>query len=259
MRRLAVAPLTRRLALAPLIWRLALAASSAAVLVAGAALLIGLRSPSSQPAPLEAGLAAAASAPRHEHSPATTSPPVPAALVDAGLDLRAPAAPVPLELRLPSLDARAAMLGVGINTADVMDAPMGPASDPVWQEAFWYRGSAVPGAASTALIAGHVNDPLGRPGVFAHIDALRPGDPIVVRDTRTGLDIRFSVTESVTYSLAQAAEPAILARIYGAGPVAGTAPQPSADGLSHLTLITCAGTFRNGTHDHRLVVYATRT
>jgi hypothetical protein len=38
----------------------------------------------------------------------------------------------------------------------------------------------------------------------------------------------------------------------------GTGPQPSADGLSHLTLITCAGTFRNGTHDHRLVVYATR-
>jgi hypothetical protein len=36
-------------------------------------------------------------------------------------------------------------------------------------------------------------------------------------------------------------------------------PQPSADGLSHLTLITGTGTSRNGTHDHRLVVYATRT
>ena len=51
----------------------------------------------------------------------------------------------------------------------------------------------------------------------------------------------------------------MLTRIYGAGPVAGTRPQPSADGLAHLTLITCAGTFRNGTHDHRLVVFATRT
>ncbi len=66
------------------------------------------------------------------------------------------------------------------------------------------------------------------------------------------------MTESKTYSLEEAADPAVLTRIYGAGPVAGTWAKPSADGLSHLTLITCAGTFRNGTHDHRLVVYATR-
>jgi hypothetical protein len=81
---------------------------------------------------------------------------------------------------------------------------------------------------------------------------------IVVHDNRSGLDVRFSVTESTTYSLAQTAEPAVLTQIYGVGPVAGTWPQPSTDGLSHLTLITCAGTFRNGTHDHRLVVYAVR-
>jgi hypothetical protein len=93
---------------------------------------------------------------------------------------------------------------------------------------------------------------------FAHIDSQRPGDPIVVRDTRSGLDVRFSVTDSKAYSLDQTSDPAVLTQIYGAGPVAGTWPQPSADGLSHLTLITCAGTFRNGTHDHRLVVYATR-
>ena len=46
--------------------------------------------------------------------------------------------------------------------------------------------------------------------------------------------------------------------MYGAGPVTGTLPQPSADGLSHLTLVTCTGTFVGGTHDHRLVVSATR-
>jgi hypothetical protein len=85
-----------------------------------------------------------------------------------------------------------------------------------------------------------------------------PGDPVVVHDTRTSLDVRFVVTEMVTYSLEDAADPAVLARIYGAGPVAGTEPQPSSDGTSKLTLITCAGTFRDGTHDHRLVVYATR-
>ena len=50
----------------------------------------------------------------------------------------------------------------------------------------------------------------------------------------------------------------MLKRIYGVGPVVGKWAQPSADGIAHLTLITCAGTFTNGTHDHRLVVYADR-
>ena len=183
---------------------------------------------------------------------------VPAALTDEGLDMRAGPGAVPLELQLPSLDVVASVVGVGITPKNVMDAPMGPAGDPVWQQAFWYRGSAVPGALSTALIAGHVGGPGGSSAVFAHLDRLRPGDPVVVRDTRTAVDVRFSVTESKSYSLDEAAEPAVLTQIYGAGPVAGTWPQPSADGLAHLTLITCAGTFRDGTHDHRLVVYATR-
>jgi sortase (surface protein transpeptidase) len=158
---------------------------------------------------------------------------------------------------MPSLGVNAPVVGVGITPNQVMDAPMGPANDPVWQQAFWYRGSAVPGELSTALIAGHVSG-LGRPGVFAHLDRLHPGDLIIVRDTRNGLDVRFSVSDSRTYPLDQVTDPAVLQQIYGAGPVAGTSPQPSADGLSHLTLITCAGTFRNGTHDQRRVVFATR-
>ncbi len=183
---------------------------------------------------------------------------VPAALSDEEVDLRAGPEAVPLELQLPSLDVVAPVVGVGITPTNVMDAPMGPAGDPVWQQAFWYRGSAVPGALSTALIAGHVGGPGGRPAVFADLDRLRAGDPIVIRDTRSAVDVRFSVTESKTYTLDEAAEPAVLTQIYGAGPVAATWPQPSADGLAHLTLITCTGTFTNGTHDHRLVVYATR-
>lgn len=183
---------------------------------------------------------------------------IPAALVDEGLDLRAGPVAVPLELHVPTIGLRTSVTGVGITSEDVMDAPMGPVDDPVWQQAFWYRGSAVPGSPSTALIAGHVSGPGGRPGAFARIHDLRVGDPIVVHDSRDGVAVRFSVTESTTYSIDEAREPTALAKIYGAGPVAGTGPQPSPDGLSRLTLITCAGTFRNGTHDHRLVVYATR-
>jgi sortase (surface protein transpeptidase) len=139
-----------------------------------------------------------------------------------------------------------------------MDAPMGSANDPVWQRAFWYRGSGTPGNASTATIAGHVDDVLGRPALFARLKDLRPGDSIAVRDTRSGIDVDFVVTETVTYTLKQTLDPAVLAKIYGVGPVTGQGPQPSADGLSHLTLITCTGNWLNriGTFDHRVAVYA---
>jgi len=183
---------------------------------------------------------------------------VPAALTEGGLDLRAGPVAVPLELRMPSIGLTAPVVGVGITPENVMDAPMGPATDPSWRQAFWYRGSAIPGAPSTALIAGHVDDPLGRPGVFFNLDDLRPGDPIVVHDTRVGLDVGYSVTESKSYALDQMGDPALLSRIYGEGPVQGTWPRASADGLSHLTLVTCAGDFHGDTHDQRLVVYATR-
>jgi sortase (surface protein transpeptidase) len=184
---------------------------------------------------------------------------VPADLVDAGLGLRDGPQPVPLELHVPSIGVDAPVVGVGMTSENVMDAPLGPPGDPVWQQAFWYRGSAVPGVASTALLAGHVGGAGGTPGVFGELDQLRVGDAIVVRDVRTGLEMPFAVTESVSYTLEQAAEPAVLNRIYGSGPVAAKWAQPSSDGLAHLSLITCSGTFRDGTHDQRLVVYATRT
>ena len=169
--------------------------------------------------------------------------------------------PVPIILRIPALGINAAVLGVGVNDYDVMSAPEGPRGDPVWQAAYWYRGSAVPGVRSTALIAGHVNGPQGSAALFGHLDELRAGDIVVVHDTRTGLDVRFAVTRTESFTLAQTTEPAVLRRIYGVGPVAGTTPQTSTDGLAHLTLMTCSGTFQRGlgTHDRRLAVFATRT
>lgn len=232
-----------------------------AIVLLATALLVGT---TTAPSAVTGGSDTPAGPPTSTPAAAARKPPpgtglaIPAALVDEGLDLRAGPVPVPLELHVPTIGLRTSVAGVGITSQDVMDAPMGPAGDPVWQQAFWYRGSAVPGSPSTALIAAHVSGPGGRPGAFARIGDLRPGDPIVLNDTRNGLAVRFSVTESTTYSIDEAGEPTTLGRIYGAGPVAGTEPQPSPDGLSRLTLITCAGTFRNGTHDHRLVVYATR-
>jgi hypothetical protein len=187
-------------------------------------------------------------------------PPVPRALFAKGLDLRAGPVPVPLQLLIPSINVRTQVLGVGVTPTDVMDAPEGRVGDPVWQEAFWYRGSAVPGVISTALIAGHINGPRGTSAVFGDIDKLRPGDRIIVHDTRSALDVRFAVTGSTSFTLDQTTRPDVLRQIYGVGPVAGTTPQRAKDGLAHLTLITCAGDFNTGlgTHDHRLAVFATR-
>ena len=95
---------------------------------------------------------------------------VPSGLTDPKLGLRTGPVPVPLALELPSLGVTASVIGVGLTQKNAMDAPTGPAGDPVWQQTFWYRGSAVPGARSTALIAGHIDGPQGRPAVFGHLD-----------------------------------------------------------------------------------------
>lgn len=184
---------------------------------------------------------------------------VQAPLVDPGIDLRAGPVDVPLELRIPSLRISASVLGVGITSASVMDAPKGSANDSVWRKAFWYRGGGIPGDATTATIAGHVDDILGRPALFAHLKDLRPGDPIVIHDTQTDVDIEFLVSATVTYTVKQTLDHAVLSRIYGSGPADGLGPQPSPDGLAHLTLVTCTGHWVNGwgTFDQRLAVYAT--
>jgi hypothetical protein len=175
------------------------------------------------------------------------------------VDLRAGPVVEPITLEVPALDLVADILGVGMTTRDVMDAPSGDHDSPVWQQAFWYRGSAVPGQASTALIAGHVNNQLDEPGVFARLDELAVGDEVIVRDHRDGSAVTFSVVDTHSYTLAEAATPEVLRIMYGSGPVDGAWPTPSADGLAHLTLVTCAGTYVDGTHDHRLVVQAVRS
>jgi hypothetical protein len=185
-------------------------------------------------------------------------PPVPERLTDAALSLRAPPVAVPIRLTLPSLAQTFPVIGVGMLANNTMDAPMGPAASPAWQQTFWYRGSAVPGEPSSALIAAHISDPLGRPGPFARLGELRPGDPVVVHDERNGLDVTFAVTDSTSYPIERTNDPEVLRAIYGDGPISGRWATPSTDGRAHLTLVTCDGTFRNGTHDHRLVVHAIR-
>ena len=189
----------------------------------------------------------------------TSTPFVLGPFFDPNLDLKIGPIEVPLELQIPSLKINAPVLAVGLTAENLMDAPKGQISDPIWHKAFWYRGSSIPGEVGTATIAGHVDDPFGLPQIFAHLQDLQPGDLVIIHVKDTTVDIRFIVDKIMVYSLQEFSSPAVLRQIFGAGPVAGTAPQPSPDGLSHLTLITCTGNFANDHFDHHVVVYATRS
>jgi sortase (surface protein transpeptidase) len=162
-------------------------------------------------------------------------------------------------LQIPALKVDAPILGVGLTSKNAMDAPKGPYGDPLWHTAFWYRGGGIPGEVGTATIAAHVNDLVGRPEIFAFLKRLKPGDVIIIHPLDSTGDIRFIVDQVMNYSIKEATTPAVLSQIFGSGPVSGIGPQPSPDGLSHLTLITCAGNYIDGSFDHHTIVYATRS
>jgi sortase (surface protein transpeptidase) len=190
---------------------------------------------------------------------AATPETIPGPLVDPSLRLLSGPVDVPLEIQIPALKITATVLGVGLTETSAMASPIGMSlDDPIWQSVFWYRGGGIPGDIGTATFAGHFDDALGRPAVFAYLSDLKIGDLIVVEDTRSGLEIPFIVSETTTYTDQESAEPAVLARIFGSSSVHGMEAQPISDGLSHLTLITCGGTWIHGSFDLRLVVYATR-
>ncbi len=181
----------------------------------------------------------------------TPSPSVPEPLFDPTLDLHAEPVEVPLQLQIPALKVDAPVIGVGLNSENEMDAPRGPIGGAIWQTAMWYRGSGIPGEAGTATIAGHVNDPLGLPGVFGHLRDLKPGDEIIVLFKNTSEEIHYTVVQNLIYNKREANDPDLRAMIFGA--------EPSPDGLSHLALITCTGYIINGEYNGFRVIFATRS
>jgi len=79
---------------------------------------------------------------------------------------------------------------------------------------------------TTTVIARHLSA-YGRFDVFGHTNMLRPGDLIVVHDTLSGFDVRFTVTDSVSYPLAQTPDPAVLTQIQRRRPGRRHRAQPS--------------------------------
>ena len=156
---------------------------------------------------------------------------------------RTPPAPIPVALQIPALGVASSLIPTGVHADHTLQTP--PADKP--EQASWFVGSPEPGEVGPAVLLGHVNG-AGKPGVFAQLHLLQPGDEIVVN--RDGAPaVVFRVTKVEKYPK----DDFPTERVYG------DVDRPE------LRLITCGGVFdtsrrtassQNGSYTHNWVAYA---
>jgi hypothetical protein len=194
-------------------------------------------------------------------APAPPGPTGPPPLFDPALPLTAGPVPVPLEYRMPSLNVTMPVVGVGSAPGAIIDAPQGPVDDPVWNSAFWFRGSAAPGTPGVTDIIGHVDDTNGRYLPFAKVRKLKAGNVVEMVDKRTGEVIHYRITGTSLVRADRLHGTEELSRLFGAGAVTGAPADKAADaasGVARLTLMTCTGAWRNGGFDQRFFAFGVR-
>ena len=123
---------------------------------------------------------------------------------------------------------------VGVTKAGKMATPNN------FTDVGWYKNGTVPGEKGSAVIAGHVDDGLAFPAVFADLGEMKIGDDIYI-DTIGGKTLDFKITNIQSYpALADATE------IF------------TQNDANYLKLITCTGVWSqtHKTHDQRLVITA---
>jgi len=155
------------------------------------------------------------------------SPPVEESFHSAGGPI------TPARLRIPSIAVDAQVAGVGLLADGSMAVP-----DNMWVSA-WLSSGARPGQAGSAVIAGHRG--IGTPGLFGHLENVRPGDRIRVSDAGGG-ELVYQVTRVASLDLSTATQLEVF------GPTT----------QQQLVLITCFGQYLRNTrtYDHRLVVFS---
>ena len=109
--------------------------------------------------------------------------------------------------------------------------------------AAWFNLGTRPGDIGSAVMSGHVNWYNNAYSIFLNLNKLKPGDKITVQDNK-GAIISFVVRKSVIYGTNQDATNIFY----------------SNDGLAHLNLITCSGTWNKiaKQYSNRLVVFTDR-
>ena len=143
----------------------------------------------------------------------------------------------PLRLRISKLDVDAFIEPVGTDAQGDMAAPQDA------QGISWYEDGGVPGRPGNVVLAGHLDDAKGKPGVFARLATLTKGDTVGV-STLSGNTYTYTVEKHATYPYDEAP----LEDIFGEADV------------ERLILITCSGRWDEGTKNYpnREVIYALR-
>ena len=141
----------------------------------------------------------------------------------------------PTRFRVPVLGIDARVQHVGVNAKGNMAAPNN------FTDVGWYKYGTPPGFVGSAVVAGHVDNGLGLPGVFKDLSELKIGDDIFV-EREDGVELRFVVTEIQVYPYTHVPRDILFSRT----------------DVARLNLITCEGAWVAGerTYDQRLVVYA---
>lgn len=167
-------------------------------------------------------------------APAAAIRPNPGAVVpEAGAS--SSTALVPVRLKVPSLGINASVEEVGQRADGAMGTPAN------FMNVGWWAQGSKPGEEGNAVFAGHVNNALTMPGVFAHLSQINKGDYVTVSDA-SGRTLVYEVSEVTLYE----ADQAPLRKIF------------AATGPSQLVLITCEGEWleEERTYEKRLVVVA---
>jgi Sortase domain len=172
------------------------------------------------------------------------------------IDLHAAYGDVPMRFAAPTVGIDTSMIGVGLTKTNNVDAPEGPRTSPLWDQAFWYRGGAEPGQPGVFAVAGHVDRVGGAPAAFWRLRDVKVGDVVEVTDQRNGAVYRYRISEAQSYTVKQAEAPAVLDRIYGHDVSQGYYP-PSvpADLVPRISIITCTGSWTGVMYDHRFIVF----
>jgi LPXTG-site transpeptidase (sortase) family protein len=141
---------------------------------------------------------------------------------------------LPITLQIPVIGVDSAIEDALITPDGRMDVPAGTI------DVAWFALGPQPGAVGSAVIGGHYGEQNGVPFVFYNLDKLKVGDMVYTTNDE-GITFAFIIRSIASYSLNADA----------------TSVFTSSDGLAHLNLITCEGTWNavNGNYPDRLVIF----
>lgn len=159
-------------------------------------------------------------------------------VVASTLDSYTVAADMPRFLGIKSLNMKARIQEMGVNSQGAVQAPVNI------YDSGWYTGSAKPGTQGAAFVDGHASGST-REGLFAYIDTLKSGD-IVTVEQGDGTLFSYKVVNVETVSKDAVDMDKALA-VYGG----------AKEGLN---LMTCTGRWiaNQETYDKRVIVYTER-